>query len=389
MSKNKTRVSIVNIEDFPTTEDAIIHAIELIESDFHFNLNSAKEILLKPNLLIGKKDACTQPGFVNGVIKYLQKKAVEMKNVFIGDSPGQFKKNATDIAKKVGIYEVCRDSRVEFKEFENEIPYHEKIEGGEKLTDYYVSKPIKDADILINLPKLKTHGEATMTGAIKNYWGIIPGGLKAKYHLLGKTPHEFGKCIADNFSWVYHNKPNRIIVYDLQKIMQGTMGPVSGKMVEWNLVMAGTDELALDTTALELGEVDPELIPHLKEAKQRELGISELDKIEIVGMTLNEAKKKTPKFKIPGKRMLKIGSYITSRIVYKVTKKIPILNKNKCIGCQECAQICPADAIEFKNSKYPEFQRKKCISCLCCSELCSQQAIETKRRGIKGLFKGY
>ncbi|GAI61274.1 unnamed protein product, partial [marine sediment metagenome] len=42
------------------------------------------------------------------------------------------------------------------------------------------------------LPKLKTHVEATITGAIKNYWGIIPGGLKAKYHLLGKNAQNFG-----------------------------------------------------------------------------------------------------------------------------------------------------------------------------------------------------
>ncbi|TFF94754.1 MAG: hypothetical protein EU543_00430 [Promethearchaeota archaeon] len=66
-----------------------------------------------------------------------------------------------------------------------------------------------------------------------------------------------------------------------------------------------------------------------------------------------------------------------------------MLDKKKCIGCQECAQICPAEAIEFIDSNFPQFQRSKCISCLCCSELCSQQAITTKRRGIKGLFKGY
>jgi len=388
MSEKKTKVSIVKIDDFPTVEDAIIHSIELIEPNFEFNINSLKYILLKPNLLINKKNACTQPRFIKGVIQYLKKKGVSMENVFIGDSPGQFKKNASDIAKKVGIYEVCEEEGVEFLEFENEIPYHENIEGSEKLHEYFVSKPVKDCDLVINLPKLKTHGEATMTGAVKNYWGIIPGGLKAKYHLLGKNALEFGKCIADNFSWVVKNKSNRIIIYDLQKVMQGTMGPVSGNMIDWNLVMAGTDELALDIVALEIGNVKSEYIPHLKEAKKRGLGVANLKDIEIVGIPLKEAKKLTPEFKIPGKRMIKIGAYITSRLVYKITKKIPILDKNKCIGCQECAQICPAEAIEFNDSHFPQFQRSKCISCLCCSELCSQQAITTKRRGIKGLFKG-
>jgi uncharacterized protein (DUF362 family)/ferredoxin len=387
MSNKTTKVSIVNSNKFPNVEDSIVKAIELIEDEFKFNLNESDQILLKPNLLIGKKDACTQPSFIEGIIKYLKKKGISMDHVFIGDSPGQFKKNATEIAKKVDIYDVAQKNHIEFLEFENEIPYHESVEDGEKLTDYFVSKPVKDCDVLINLPKLKTHGEAKMTGAIKNYWGIIPGGLKAKYHLLGKNMFEFGKCLADNFSWVYHNKPNRLIVYDLHKVMEGTMGPVSGRMKEWGLVMAGTDELAMDTVALEIGDVGADIIPHLKEANERGLGVGDINKIDIVGIPLKKAKNNTPKFKIPGKRMTKLATYITSRIVYKVTKKIPILDKKKCVGCQDCANICPAGAIRFDDFKYPEFQRDECISCLCCAELCPQQAINTKRRGIMGLFK--
>ena len=385
-----TKISIVKINDFASVQEAIIRALELIESDFRFNLLDSKSILLKPNLLRATEDACTQPAFVDGVLSYLKKKGVNMENVRIGDSPGQIRTTASKIAQKVGIFQVAERMGVKFVDFESETPVYEKVDNAFHLKDYYVSKAVKDCDILINLPKLKTHGEATITGAIKNYWGIIPGGLKAKYHLLGKNPNQFGETLADNYAWVIKNKPNRIIVYDLEYVMYGTMGPVSGPMKEWKLILAGTDELALDLIALEIGKYKGlNSVPHLKSASERELGIHNIDEIEIVGTSLEEAKLIAPKFKTPRKSMTKFASLITGRIVYKVTKKVPKLNKKICKKCGMCNEVCPAQAIDFETGKYPQFQRIKCISCLCCMEMCPHQAITAKARGISGLFHSY
>jgi len=385
-----TKISIVNINDYESIPDAIVAAIEMIDDDFHFNFLECKNILLKPNLLRASKDACIQPVFVEGVINYLKKIGVTMENVSIGDSPGQVRTFATKIAKKIGLYDVCEKAGIKFINFEHDIPVNENIEGSLRLKDYYVSKPVKECDLLINLPKLKTHGEATITGAIKNYWGIIPGGLKAKSHLLGKTPDQFGEVLADNFSWVFKNKPNRLVIYDLHRVMQGTMGPVSGDMKNWNLILVGTDELALDVVALEIGKLDGlKYVPHLKNAFERGLGEGKLDNIEIVGLSLEEAKSITPKFKVPGKFMTKFASFITRSIVYKVNKKIPKLKKNHCKKCGQCFEICPANAINFETGEYPEFLRKVCISCLCCMEMCPHEAIYTKPRGFFGLFHSY
>lgn len=383
----KTRIAIVNIDDHEEIQDAVIEAIKLIEP-LPFNLQEAKNILIKPNLLTAKKNACSQPSFVEGIIKYLLNLNIPAKRIKIGDSPGQFRTTARKIAEEVGIYEVCERYGIEFTEFENIAPSQEDIQEGQILEEHYIAQAVKDCDVLINLPRLKTHGEATMTGAIKNYWGIIPGGLKAKLHLLGKNPIEFGKVLADNFSWVVKNKPKRLTIYDLHTIMEGTMGPVSGNMKKWNIMLAGTDELALDLTALEIGDFDgKKYVPHLKNAAERNLGISNFEKISYQGIGLEEAKKLTPKFKVPNKFMTKLASWITSKIVYKITKKIPFINKDKCIQCGQCAEICPVEGIIFSRHEYPEFSRDKCISCLCCAELCPQQAISTKLRGFWGLFR--
>lgn len=315
-----TKISIVNIKDYESTEDAVIAALKLIESDLKYKFDNSRNILLKPNLLIDKENACTQPSIIRGVIKFLKLKNISPDNIFIGDSPGQVRKTATFIAKKLNIYDISIEEEIKFVNFENEAPIKENINDGIKLKEIYVSKPVKESDVIINLPRLKTHGEATITGAIKNYWGIIPGGLKAKYHLLGRNPYEFGECIVDNFSWIVKNKKKRITVYDLDKVMQGPMGPVSGKMVNWGLILAGTDELALDVVALEIGKVNALNVPHLANAVERKLGIGDLENIEILGISIKEAKKITPKFKIPGMRLNKFAAYFTSRVSHSFQK---------------------------------------------------------------------
>ncbi|MCK4380805.1 MAG: DUF362 domain-containing protein [Candidatus Lokiarchaeota archaeon] len=381
-----TRVGIVNVNDYESIPKAVIGAIKLVEDNLTFDFSKSKQILLKPNLLTSKKEACTQPSFVEGVISYLIEKGISMKNVSVGDSPGQSGKTASDVAKKIGLLEICEKYGINIVDFERELPIIEKIEGALRLKEIRVSKVVKDCDTLINLPRLKSHIEATMTGAMKNYWGIIQGGLKAQYHLFGKNAEQFGEVLADNFSWIVKNKPNRLIIYDLQEIMEGRFGPGGGTMKQWDLILAGTDDLALDVIALEIGKVKIKNVPHVKNAIERNLGVGTLENIEILGMSLEVAKKQTPRFNVPGNRFTNFIAYMSGHIGYKIIKKMPNLVKNKCVKCGQCAEICPAEAIEFIEGNYPLFSRKKCISCLCCSELCPENAIKAKSRGIAGLF---
>ncbi len=66
--------------------------------------------------------------------------------------------------------------------------------------------------------------------------------------------------------------------------------------------------------------------------------------MENLGLSLEEARNLAPKFKVPGKTMTRFGSFITRNIVYKVTKKIPILKKKVCVQCGQCFEVCPAKA---------------------------------------------
>jgi hypothetical protein len=69
--------------------------------------------------------------------------------------------------------------------------------------------------------------------------------------------------------------------------------------------------------------------PHLKSGIERNLGVGNLDNIEILDLSLEEAKKQTPKFKVPGNTFTNFIAYMSRQIGYKIIKKIPELNKGK------------------------------------------------------------
>jgi len=141
-----TKISIVNVKNYDSILDAIEAGIILIAETLPFDIRECKNILIKPNLLRATKDACTQPVFVEAVLKYLKNIGVENDNIRIGDSPGQIKISARRIAEKVGLYKVCEEAGIKFINFEQDIPVHEVIDGAIRLKDYYISKPVKDCD---------------------------------------------------------------------------------------------------------------------------------------------------------------------------------------------------------------------------------------------------
>ena len=92
---------------------------------------------------------------------------------------------------------------------------------------------------------------------------------------------------------------------------------------------------------------------------------------------------------VPDRRMTKLASFITGRIVYKVTKRVPKAKKKLCKRCKRCYEVCPANAIEIGDDNYPNILKKKYISCLCCMEVFPHQVIRSKQRGFRGLFYSY
>lgn len=386
MSVQKPRVSIVRVADYANITEAVRGAIRLL-GDLGFSIGGEDRVLLKPNLLLKRAEACTAPELMLGVVDVLKE---HPNHIQIGDSPGHFKANGRAVLEHLGVWEPLQERGVEYVEFEGERAVAVESPVGARMRRYHVAAPVVEADVLVNLPRPKSHIETTYTGAIKNYWGIIPGGQKAKGHIYGKGPMGFARVLVDNYTWVRTHKPCRLTVMDATQVMEGSRGPGNGHLNEWGLILAGTDEVAVDGVLLAIGSwVAHEKVPHLKVLAELGIGPAGLDGVEVMGRSVEEVRRAEP-FDLPGDRLSRAITFFTGTMMYRVVRKVPKLDLRGCVRCGDCARLCPVQAISWEKGGYPAFDlRNKCISCLCCAECCPQQTIEMAYRGLVGLFDRY
>ena len=332
-------------------------------------------VLLKVNLIGPKTSdsaAITHSKFVRALTKILIKRGC---TVWIGDSSGGAIAGISPTAQslKVSGYEkVAKEEGAIIKNFDREgvIEIEPKGKYKEKM---YLAKPLFDADVVINLPKLKTHSANIYTGAVKNVFGCVLGLRKAMYHKIAPTKDDFGEIIVD----IHEGVKFDLHIMDGIISMQGE-GPTAGDVYEANKILISTDPLALDTVAVNMLGMTVEDIPILNAARKRNLGQYNLDKIEIDGdyNTIPHLKNyKLPKNSKNKRRM-------STKSVVKVIdffKTRPAINLKKCKKCNMCVESCPLNAIDTDSKK---IDYNKCIECMCCHELCIHKAVELKRDNI-------
>jgi len=245
----------------------------------------------------------------------------------------------------------------------------------------YLPKEIIDTDIILNLPKLKTHSGYAYTGAIKNFFGLLSN--KMHMHMLHKNKIEFQKMLADIYFAVEEtNKtdlPKTMTLMDGVFAMEGK-GPRSGKPRKIGLLIAGFNPAAVDIVGYTLMNGNPKDLEAIYSlAKRTELPM-DISRLEIVG---NENYKdfivrdfKKPKIAILKNVQVRKGKFY-SKIIEKMTRISIKIKHKKCILCEECVSHCPAEALVRKNDRII-VDREKCIECFCCGESCPNNAINAK-----------
>jgi uncharacterized protein (DUF362 family)/NAD-dependent dihydropyrimidine dehydrogenase PreA subunit len=329
-------------------------------------------VLLKVNL-IGPKTAesaaVTNSEFVRALTRILKSKGCI---VWIGDSAGGAIAGIAPPAKALitsGLDKVAAEEGAVIKNFDRE-GVVEVVPVSMKNEKMYIAKPLFDADVVINLPKLKTHSAGIYTGAVKNLFGCIPGLRKAKYHKMAPDPKDFGNIIVD----IHKAVKIKLNIMDGIEAMQGE-GPTAGEVYKSNKILISDDPLALDTIAVNMLGIKVEDVPILFTAQKRRLGETRIEDIEIVGDY-----DKIPHlqgFKLP-KRFYstKKQNYNTVIKVIDFFKTRPVINHKKCKNCNLCVESCPVGAIDRKTKIINE---KLCIECMCCHELCINKAVELKK----------
>jgi len=359
-----TKVSIIKCNSYEPLKlrGAIKSALELIGGIGAFVKNGQK-VLIKPNLLTSRppEEAVeTHPEFVRGVGRLVREAGA---SVSIGDSPGSFFtiKSIDEVYEKSGMKKIADEEAFELVRFDKII----------HIDDYPIAQALKEYDLVINLPKLKTHTLAMLTGGIKNMFGFMPGLSKVQCHKRAPNIKEFSKILVDIFSIT---RPGLTIMDGI--IGMDCDGPAAGRVRTFGLILASRDAVSLDAVFSRIAGLAYSKNFVLKEATERGLGLGHLEDIDIVGEKLESVRIKD--FKLPKTELLYrfpgwLGGSIAKLIDFR-----PFIDEIICKKCNICRDSCPVDAITM-DAKVSKIDETKCIKCFCCHEVCPYDAIYIKK----------
>lgn len=335
-----------------------------------------QKVLLKVNLIGPKKPekaATTHPEFLRAVGQLLVAHGAQ---VFVGDSSGGAIAGMAPTKQAFvvsGIQQVADEEGFTIMNFDEMGPKliakHSDVNDPNGPHDLYITKAFDAVDVVINLPKMKTHSMGIYTGAVKNLYGAIPGLRKAKYHRDSPNPKDFGQVLAAIHQAI-DNMPLHIM--DGVEAMQGE-GPTAGRPYAAGKILISEDPLALDRVAIEMMGIAPEKVAILKASIEAPIGVWDREAIEVVGNA-----KPLPNYALP-KRYTAIERTDFSAVkgVVDFFKSVPVVNAKKCIHCNACVDACPVAAIDRQTKR---IDYEKCIDCLCCHELCMSEAVELKSK---------
>lgn len=335
-------------------------------------------VLVKPNLLNAsppEKAVTTHPEFVAAAIRLLKRKGAA--RILVGDSPAW--QRSTLAAATAGFLAAAKREGVAWADFKAGNP-RTNLQGV-AVQRFAMASVLDECDLVLNLPKLKTHRLMRYTGAVKNLFGLLPGTAKSGMHLRFPDKKRFGTMLVDLAGAV----GPVFTIMDAIVAMEGE-GPGSGTPRKLGLVLASKDVAALDWIAAGIIGYEAVSIPYLAEALGRTgrnvaapgiaVGPLSPDSVRVDDFDLIPAfgDKATFMGKLPAFARSLIGQISTSR---------PSFDPNRCAGCSGCVRICPAHALALSKNATGKHQIRiddsACILCYCCHEICPVRAISLRR----------
>jgi uncharacterized protein (DUF362 family)/ferredoxin len=320
-----------------------------------------KKVLVKPNMLAPftpEKAVTTHPVLVRAVRDALRERGSE---VVVGDNPGLAGYGSmVKVSSVTGLGEAGGDDFLNLAKRPKKVPMKSRFT--EQLS---VCSEVFEVDYYVSLPKFKTHMLTILTGGIKNSFGLVVGGQKARMHARANTPAEFAELLVD----IYSIRPPDLVIMDAITGMEG-FGPSAGSPRDIGCILSSTDGAALDLAMCMMTGLKPSRYPTVKVATHRGLVPSSIDEIEIAGEL-----PRLQGFKLPPTLFRVLVPWRGARLVLGFISKPRFrVKKDLCDACATCAKGCPAGVITV--DRFPVFDRRKCIGCYCCYELCPQNALE-------------
>ncbi len=208
-------------------------------------------VLLKPNLLTGARpgfECTTRPEVVYAVAKMVIEAGGKP---FLGDSPAFG--SAKAVAQANGYQPILDELKLPIIDFHGK--RYETVNQG--FNHLLLSKEAMEADVVINLPKVKSHVQLVLTLGAKNLFGCVPGKMKAWWHMeAGKDANRFGEMLVETARAI---NPDLTVIDGI--IGHEGNGPSGGEPRHLGVLAASTDVFALDRAMVEVLNVAPEQVP--------------------------------------------------------------------------------------------------------------------------------
>ncbi|MBI5700349.1 DUF362 domain-containing protein [Candidatus Saganbacteria bacterium] len=309
-----------------------------------------QKVLLKPNILAGyspDKAVTTNPEVIRAIIRLVR---LAGAHAFVGESPGFG--TAEKMSKITGIKKVLDEEKVDLIEFKT--PKEVNFPDGKKFKRITVAAEVYGYDVLINIPKFKTHVLTGTTNAVKNLFGCVPGLLKSQYHYKIKEREPFIELLEDLARLI---KP-KLTIMDAVLAMEGEGGPAGGTPRHLGIIGATSDPFDIDQLMLKI-----------------------INGENIQGFSCPDFKKINI---LPSNVEFLPLSFLLSFINKNFSDK-PVIDPKKCVNCKICINVCAAKAMSV-GSKNPVYDYGKCIRCFCCQEMCPERAIFVKKNMISDLL---
>ena len=352
---------------------AIKNAVELLFPEGLGTLvKPGNSVALKVNMLMGKapeKAVTTHPAVVSAVVRLVLE--CGGKPLIIDSPGGPYTPTTLKLAyERCGFADVARESGAVLN-YDTDV-VRVSSASGIRVMSAELLNPAVEADIIINLPKLKTHGLTTLTCAVKNMFGLIPGMTKIEYHMRSPEVSDFCGMLVD----IAELASPELTIVDAITAMQGE-GPSGGKSKDMQLVLVGQNMHSLDYFAASLMEIPLEQVDTIDQAQKHGLSPMSLDQIELRGHR-----------PVPSRFVLPTASTRTNILDHFIPKAMadrvahslrprPVFTSS-CNACGVCVRSCPPQALAQEKGEPPTLKTSACIRCFCCQELCPQHAIEVR-----------
>jgi uncharacterized protein (DUF362 family)/ferredoxin len=385
------RVALVRCDDYAAerVEAAVRRAVDLLGGMGAY-VQPGQRVLLKPNLVRPappERAVSTHPAVVAAVARLVAEAGGQ---ALIVESPGgpYAPGLLRSLYRRTGMDRAAARSGARLND--DTAAQQVSLPEGVALRRLDVVQPALEADVIINLPKLKTHNLTTLSLAVKNLFGLVPGATKIGYHAKLADRGAFSQGMLDILCYV---RP-ALHIMDAVVAMEGN-GPSGGDPRQVGTVLVSADAVAMDVAAAALVGFDPLEVSTTAAAVDRGLTTGRVEDLALVGDPLEELR--VVGFRpginaavdpglLPRWAARFLGADGEGRTLFQAVstgwlgKQLIAYPRAgvTCTGCGFCTRHCPVDAITVV-ARRARMDTRACIRCYCCHELCPENAVELRR----------